>query len=206
MKKLISLIVICALVAIIITGTVFLLSKKNQSSQSNSETPVLTQEQIEENNKYNKALDKVRTEVEDEFNSGIRTRLENWSLYKSVIDTNVKNFGNDDACGQSIRGDSDFMAFVEKANQGLMYYLELPHYLTLYYTPNYQRWSAQKFLSFSDNDMRICSIAWLSPLYAYPDKLVWEFNSCGGAGCGGQEDRNYYFVQLVEMYFSEKTK
>lgn len=205
-KKVIFLIAICILVVIILIAAVLLFSEKSQPSETNPETPAITQEQIEENNKYNEALDKIRIEIVDEFNNDSLAKLENWSLYKTVTDPNSKNFGNDDACGQSIKGDADFIAFTKKADQGPMYYLELPHYFTLYYTPNYQHWSVEKFLSFSESDRRICSIAWISPLYAYPDKLVWQFNGCGGAGCGDQEDRNYYFAQMVEMYFSEKIK
>ena len=51
----------------------------------------------------------------------------------------------------------------------------------VYLTPNYENWTNEYFSKTSDFNNFMTGIGDLSPIYAYPDKLVWSTTTnCGG--------------------------
>ena len=140
-------------------------------------------------------------EWEKILKSSFEKNIENWSSYNKISEP-VK-FGNDDSCTDSIKGDDDFIDYQRLSEKGSIYKLALPYKISFYYTPNYKHWSADKFLSFTENDKRICGVAWPSQVYAYPDKVLWGDFSTGGVDedYGNKVD---FVSNLTNEYFFNK--
>jgi len=195
----------CILLSLIFIGYKFFLDKGIVRNETLFDNLILANEQIQQNNEYSKYLKKIEAQIQDEFNGSVKSKLENWSLYKKSADSYF--FGDDGDCGSKITGNKSFIDYTKKASQGSIYKLDLPHDIYILYTPNYKNWSAKEFLSFTDDDMRICGITLIGPLYASTDKVLWFGTTCGGAGCPGHmEDQNYFLSKLIYDYFSSKIK
>ena len=174
-----NLLIIIAILAVIIAGFFIFINKKiPQTSPTVSST----------SNQQSKDIEK---------------EIENWSLYTRVSDQNLKKFGNDDACGNTIAGNKDFLNYENQAEAGDVYKLDLQNGVSLFYTPNYLNWTNNKLLSFSSEDMKICSIGWPAPLFAYPDKIVWGYIFCGGVE-SPQTEACSKTSDTITNYFNKK--
>ncbi|MFA5413285.1 MAG: hypothetical protein WC348_01975 [Patescibacteria group bacterium] len=106
-------------------------------------------------------------------------QVENWSLYKentSVL-VGVK-------CSNQ-----EFNSFIDQANTGSRKTLNL-NGLTLVVTPNYNNWTNEKFVGFSNDNTAFCNVGGFGPLHAYSDKLLWE-GGCGGGAAPEPEEPDY---------------
>lgn len=143
--------------------------------------------------------------VELELQKLIEKNLENWEGYQKTAEPQYKKFGNDKACAANIRGSEDFLGYVNQAQKGDVYKLDLVGGAYVIYTPNYNNWDAKKLASFGVNDMRVCSSGWLTPLYAYPDKVVWGNITCSGVE-ESQIETCSKINRIVMGYFVKKSQ
>ncbi len=186
-----------AIFVIVATGVVLLVFKTKPPSSA----PNLTQEEVKQNEEYNKKLEKIKTDVQVEFDKIVKGELETWSLYKEISNSYFQPYQVDPSCPPS----SQWLDFYQKAGTGKEYGLNLPYGMVLFYTPNYERWSSQQFSLFNNKEMGVCGAGGAISLYAYPDKVLWMNNYCGGAGAPDC-DKNYYLQQLIGTFFKEKLK
>lgn len=110
-----------------------------------------------------KFIEKTGINTQDVIN-----KLENWSIYKS----STLHVGTGDC------GGNEFEGKLNQLNSGMRYSQEI-NGLILLYTPNYSKWSNEKFVSFNAGDNNVCGTGGIYPLHAYTDKLLWV-SSCGG--------------------------
>ena len=123
------------------------------------------------------------------------------SLYHPVSNSADKSFGNDSSCEVGVKGNSSFLEYVKKAQQGVVYRLDLSYGIYILSTPNYEQWTGEQFSAFTDQDMRICSVGWFMPLGLQYGKVFWLGGYCGGVG-GPNCDQNYNLEQFLKSYFS----
>jgi len=142
--------------------------------------------------------------LELEIRQTIENNIENWPLYEKIADKQYKKFGNDQVCSASIKGNPDFMSYLQQAENGETYKLDLTHGAYLVYTPNYNNWNNEKLFSFGVGDMRICSAGWLIPLYAYSDKIVWGNITCSDGVLSQEFESCLKITQIIMGYFTTK--
>ena len=184
----------------IFIGYKFFLNGSVAHNETQFNNPILTEDQTQQNNEYNEYLDNLKKEVENEFNTYLKSKLENWSLYIADPESYDKQFGSTDGCGGTVKVSDDFVDYIKKSEKGPVYKLPLKYRLYLVYTPNYNYWSTKKFLSFTSDDMGICGVGGPMRISATADKVLWINGMCGGAG-GPDCDQNYFLLELIKDYF-----
>ncbi len=132
----------------------------------------------------------------------ITENIEDWTSYAKVSDAEYLKFGNDKTCAASIKGSADFLNYVAQASKGDIFKLDLTNGAYVMYTPNYSNWDNKTLASLTVQDMRICSGGFLTPLYAYPDKVVWGNITC--AGLEEETDNCQMINRIVMGYFSKQ--
>ncbi len=142
-------------------------------------------------------------QIEQQLKKVLAENIENWPEYAKVSDIQYKKFGNDASCGASVKGSADFLAYESKAKQGDVFKLDLTNGAYLIYTPNYNNWNNAKLSTLTVQDMRICSSGWLTPLYAYPDKIVWGNITCADAS-ELQMENCQMITRIITSYFTQK--
>lgn len=93
-----------------------------------------------------------------------------WGSYKNIKGS-MKIDG--DSCETN---DLQFSSLVDKVNAGDIFWKKI-NYGSIFYTPNYYNWPPEKFVKNG-----FCEAGAIQPLYAYPDKLIWE-GPCDGSEC-----------------------
>jgi len=143
-------------------------------------------------------------EIEAQLQKLIADNLENWGQYVKTTDANNKKFGNDASCGAATPGNEDFLRYEKQAQEGDVYKLDLTNGAYVIYTPNYNNWDNATLHSLGVKDLRVCSGGWLTPLYAYDDKVVWGNIQCVGAEEGW--DFCLKITQAVMGFFLTKNQ
>ncbi len=203
------IIIICVLCVALFATYTFLYKKSVTPNTITSDNLVLTNEQKKENDEYNAKLLEIQKIVEKEFADTIKTKLENWALYKKVSDP---SYGTRLSPGSDCKKANDeYIDYAKKVETGPIHTLQLPYGLSIFYTLNYENWTADKFLSFTDEDMGTCGISTVGRLAVIANRVLWTESRCVSASCGhgqyaGTEDQNYYLAQSIQNYFSQKTK
>lgn len=118
-----------------------------------------------DNNKTQENINKESSLNNDE----IKSQIENWSLYQEVTNESEKIVGSGDCTTNE-----EFNNYVNKTKQGSFKRLMLNGALELVITPNYDNWTNEKFLAFSNDSTAICAAGGIYPLKAYQDKLLWR--------------------------------
>ena len=142
--------------------------------------------------------------IERELQKLIEENIEEWDSYAKTDGEEYKKFGNDATCPASIKGSEDFLSYIKQASEGDIFKLDLTNGAYVLYTPNYNNWDNKALASLTVQDMRICSGGFLTPLYAYPDKVVWGNITCAGL----EEETDYcqYITRIIMGYFTKKSQ
>ncbi|MDP2812145.1 MAG: hypothetical protein Q8O32_00440 [bacterium] len=102
--------------------------------------------------------------------------VENFELYQEITDPDERSFGKD------CNANEEFNQFKKIMELGSMKKLVLPGGMQVMITPNYNRWSNKKFLSFNTVDPdAFCGAGGTYPLHAYKNQLLWKQACSTGA-------------------------
>jgi len=202
MKKVIPVIVvaICFLLMVFFAYVLFF-NKNIIENKVSSDNLVPANEQVQQNDAYNESLQKILKQVDGEFMTNVKNKLEDWSEYILDKNSSFAPYQQDPGC----KAIDSWVDYYQRAKTGPVYRLNLLYGLYLEYTLNYEHWTAHQLLSFTDQDAGVCGVGGPLPVYAYSDKVLWLDGYCGGAG-GSQCDENYELQNLIGNYFKEKTK
>ena len=145
-----------------------------------------------------------KQQIELQLQKLIEENIEEWASYAKTDGEEYKKFGNDASCPAGVKGSEDFLSYVKQASEGDIFKLDLTNGAYVVYTPNYQNWDNQALAALTVQDMRICSGGFLTPLYAYPDKVVWGNITCAGL----EEETDYcqYITRIIMGYFTKKSQ
>jgi len=121
-------------------------------------------------------------------------RLEDWSLYQTITQPDDKWVGTGD-CVTNL----EFKNLMLLSVKGEMKKLVLSGNYKLIVTPNYFKWSNEKFLGYNNDSAAICAVAGRYPLKAYEDKLLWSEPCTGGALESSIDCQNS--ERLIDEYF-----
>lgn len=117
--------------------------------------------------------------------SDLKSQVENWANYIEITDPTQKEEVGAGSCGPN--ENQEFTQVREKIKTGSYKKLVIGG-VRLVITPNYSKWSNEKFLAFNKDETAICGAGGLYPLHAFSDKLLWS-GSCGtGVYYQGVED------------------
>jgi hypothetical protein len=155
------------------------------------------------NNKQKPSVSGVA--LDEPTKNQVSAQLANWASYQKPNDDSYKgSFGGNPDCGVA---DPEFIDYIKKAENGSVFVLDLPYGLSVLYTPNYEHWTRNQFLSFSSQQMGVCGVGGSAPLSIHDDRVLWIQNRCGGAGCpfayAGMEDQNGALQRFISDYFNK---
>lgn len=113
-----------------------------------------------------------------------------WNSYKEINNEERKLLGTSYWPSQ-VKSTDKLYSFTEKLLKGSVKMIEFDknnlktligsYKYIVYITPNYENWTNEYFSKTSDFNNFMTGIGDLSPIYAYPDKLVWSTTTnCGG--------------------------